>query len=97
MMIGDEHRYADFARRLHAGNARHAVVHRDDQRRRARGRERHDFRRQAVAKAKAIGHQEINMREAQGTQRPDEQRRAGGAIGVEIADNQDPARGAMHT
>ena len=95
MMIGHEHRYADCVRRFHAGNARHPVVHRHDQRGRAAGRKRHDFRRQAVAETKSIGHQEIDMREMQGAQCPDQQRGAGGAVGIEIADDQDPARAAM--
>ncbi len=61
-MIGYEYRYADFARRFHAGDARHAIVHGDNQRRRTRGGECHDFRRQTIAEAKSIGNQEVDVR-----------------------------------
>ena len=57
----------------------------------AGGGHRDDFRGQAVAEFEAIRHQEIHVGESPAAQRPQHQRRAGGAIGIKVADHEDAA------
>ncbi len=93
-MIGDQHVDAGGARGGHTGVARDAVVHGHDQRGRARARQRDDLGRQPVAELEAVRHQEIDRGEAPAAQRPHQQRGAGRAVGIEIADDhaREPAR-----
>ncbi len=90
-MVGDQHLGAQRARGRHAFDAGHAVVDGDDQRGLPRTRLFDQAGRQAVAVAEAVGHQEIHVRETPLAQRLHHQRGAGGAIGVEVADDQHAA------
>ena len=54
----------------------------------ALGGEPDDLGRESVAELEAVRHQEIHRRESPGAQAAHDQRRAGGAIGVEIADHE---------
>ena len=92
MVIGNEYVDAACPRGRHPGVAGDAVVHRDQQCRGALGRARHDLGGEPVAEAKAVRHQEVHRREAAGAQRAHHQRAAGGAIGVEVADDQHRVR-----
>ena len=89
MMVGDQHLDAARARRGDARDARDAIVDRDDQRRRAQRREPDDLGREPVAELEAVRHEEIDVGESPGAQAAHDQRRAGGAVGVEIADHED--------
>lgn len=60
--------------RLDAFDARDAIVDGDDQGRPAFCRERHDPRCQAVAESKTVGHEEVDVGEAEGAHRPDQER-----------------------
>ena len=90
-MIGDEQGDAERFGGRGAREARDAVVDGHQQAGCSRRRQGHDFRSQAVAEAKSIGHQKIDMREFERTQGPHDQRTAGGTIRVEIADHEHPA------
>ena len=92
VMIGDQHVDAVGARGRHAGVARDAVVDGHDERRLALHRERHDLGGQAVAELEAVRDQEVDGREPEPAQRPHHERGAGGTVGVEVTDHEDPAR-----
>ena len=97
VMIGDEHVDTERACRGDAGQAGDTVVDGDDQRRLLRRGERDDLRRQSVPELEAVRHQKIDIRKTPGTQAAHDERGAGRAIGVEIADHEDAAAGpAMH-
>ena len=53
--------------------------------------------RQSVAETESIGHQEIDVRKPKCPQRAHDERTAGRAVGVEIADDQHPAGLAMRS
>ena len=53
------------------------------------GREPDDLRREPVAELEPVRHQEIDRRESPGAQAAHDERRAGRAVGVEIADDED--------
>ena len=89
VVIGDHHINAMLPRQRHAGDARHAVVHRDEHLRRAFQGHAHQFRRQAVAVLEPVGHQKVHVARAECLEQPDAQRRSGGAVGIEVADDQD--------
>ncbi len=91
MMIRDQHLDAAFARRGDAADARDAVVDGDDERRRALRGQPHDLGRQAITELEAIGHQEVHRREAPAAQAAHDERGAGGAVGIEVADHHDAA------
>ena len=91
VMIGDQHLDAARARRGDAGIAGDAVVDGDDERRRALGGEPHDLRREPVAELEAVRHQEIDRRETPGAQAAHDERGARGAVGIEVADDEDAA------
>ena len=82
-------------RRLHALDAGHAIVDRDDQRRPARGGAVDDFRRQAIAEPKPVGHQEIDVRETHRPQGAHHQRTARRPVRVEVADDQHASASPM--
>ena len=88
MVIGDEHLDAARTRRGDTGVARDAVVDGDDQRRRALGGEPDDLGCESVTKLEAVRHQEIHRRKSPASQAPDDQGRAGGAIRIEVADDE---------
>ncbi len=90
VMIGDQHLDARGSRRGHPGNAGDAVVDGDDQVGGAGRGEGDDLGSQAVAVFEAVGNQEIDLAPPAGAQPEQRQRRAGGAIGIEIADHQNP-------
>jgi hypothetical protein len=94
VMVGDEHVDAAGARRLDAGEGRHAVVHRDEQRRRLDAHLGDQSRGQAVAVAHPVGHAEARSREAEAGELAHHQRRAGRAVGVVVAHDHD-ARAAL--
>ena len=56
---------------------------------RAFGGEPDDLGREAVAELETVGHQEIHRRESPGAQAAHDERRAGGAVRIEVADHQD--------
>ncbi len=89
MVIGDECGDAECLRASHPLDACDAVVYRHDQIGRARVREVHQFRRQAVAELEAIGHEVIDRR-AELAQRAHADRAGGCSVGVVIGDDQDP-------
>ncbi len=75
--------------RGHLGMTGDAVVDGDDQPGLRFRREVHDLRRQTIAILKAIGHQEVDVLEAEASHLTHHQRRAGSAVGVEISDDHD--------
>ncbi len=89
VMIGDQHVDAGRGRRAHAVDARDAVVDGDDQARRLARRHRDDLRREAVAELEAVGHQVMRVG-AHRAQAAHADRARGGAVGVVIADDDDP-------
>ena len=89
VVVGDQHAHAQRPGRRHAVEAGDAVVHRDQQIGLARRSHGDDLRRQSVAVFEAVGHQIVHLRRPHGAQRPHPQRRAGGAVGIEIADDED--------
>ena len=101
MVIGDQHLDAARTRRRDTGIAGDAVVDGDDERRAPLGGEPDDLGREPVAELEAVGHQEIHRRESPGAQAAHDQRRAGGAIRVEVSDHEDArardARGSSAT
>ena len=90
VVVGDQYRDAQCSRRGDALDAGHAIVHGHDQRWLASGRLGNDSRRKAVAEPEPVRHQEIGG-ETPAVQRAQHQGRAGGAIGIEIADDEDPS------
>ena len=88
MVIGDQHVDTMRARIGNAGDAGDAIVDRDYQRRAALSGERDDLRREPVAELEAIGHEKIDGGEAPRAQRAHDERRAGGAIRIEVPDDE---------
>ncbi len=95
VMIRHQHRDAQFSRRLHACDARHAVIDGDYQRGLACGRQRHDFGRETVTETKPVGYEEVGVCKMHGAQRAHHQCAAGGTVGVEIANHEDASGGAV--
>jgi hypothetical protein len=89
MMIGDQHVHAGRARSADTRLAADAVVHGDDQARRATQRQCDDLGRESIAELEPIRHQEIYRRKTPAAQGPHQQCRAGRTIGIEVADDQD--------
>ena len=89
MVIGHQHIEPGLFRRGNPLDAGNAVVHGDQQLRLALQGHRDDFRGQAVAVLEAVGHQIINMGGAEHAQPQHTDRTGGGAIGIEVADDED--------
>ncbi|MNR07238.1 hypothetical protein D3C85_1233540 [compost metagenome] len=89
VVVGDQHREARRLGRRHAVEAGDAVVHCDQQLRLLVQRHGDDLRGQAVAVLEAVGHQIVDMRRAQHAQRQHADRAGGGAVGIEVADDDD--------
>ncbi|MNE08323.1 hypothetical protein D3C80_1009700 [compost metagenome] len=87
MVVGDQHRKAGRLGRGHAVETGNAVVHGDQQLRALLQRHRDDLRGQAVAVLEAVGHQVVDMRRAEHAQRQHAHRTGGGAVGIEVADD----------
>ena len=89
VMVGDDYVDASTLRQFDPGDARHAVVHRDDQRGFTLQRDANDFRRQAVSECKPVRDKVVDALGAKGFEKRHCQRRTGGTVGIEIAEDQD--------
>ncbi|MNP34921.1 hypothetical protein D3C76_1282300 [compost metagenome] len=89
MVVGDQHAQPGGPRRGDAIDAGDAVVHGDQQVRTFLQRHGDDFRGQAVAVLEAVGHQVIDPGRAKHTQRQHADAAGGGAVGIEVADDED--------
>src|SRR5450830_526801 len=89
VVVGHQHFEPRRLRCRHAFDAGDAVIHGDQQLRLALQGHGDDFRRQAVAEFKAVGHQVIDMGRTEQAQAQGAHRTGGGAIGVEVADDKD--------
>ncbi len=94
MVIGDEDFHAELVRGLDAGVRRDAVVHRDQEVGTLWRELRDERRRQAVAVAHPVGNAHARICMAEPRQLAQDERRAGRAVRVEVADDQD-ARAAL--
>jgi hypothetical protein len=92
VMVGHQHRNAQFVGACHAFDAGDAVVHGDDDVRLGMRREIDDFGRQAVAVLEAVGHQIVHVG-AHGAQRPDADGAGGGAVAVVVGHDEQPRIG----
>ena len=72
----------------HAFNTGNTIIDRDNQVRPVLFRNGNDLGRQAVTKSETVWYQIIHLRSAHCPQTTDCQRGAGGAVSIEIADNQ---------
>ncbi|MNF82912.1 hypothetical protein D3C84_652230 [compost metagenome] len=88
VVIGDQHHQPRRLGRRHALDAGDAVVHGDQQLRLALQRHRDYFRGQAVAILETVRHQVVDMGRAEHAQTEHANRAGGGAIGIEVADDQ---------
>ncbi|MDT4842716.1 hypothetical protein FQZ97_766280 [compost metagenome] len=88
MVIGDQHRQPGHLGRRHALDAGNAVVHGDQQLWLTLQRHRDDFRGQAIAVLEAVRHQVIDMRRPEHAQTEDADRAGGGAVGIEVTNDQ---------
>ncbi len=95
MVIGDEDVHAECTGRSDAGDTGDAVVDCHDQRRLASRGERDDLGGEAVTELETIRHEEVDGRETPRAQRAEHECGAGGAVGIEIANDQDAAVLAM--
>ena len=93
MMIGDDHAHAERARRFDAGMTRDAVVDRDDEIGRFVAQFVDETRRKSVTVSKTIRHAIHDVARSEHAQRAHRNRRTGGAIRVEIADDADATVG----
>ncbi len=91
VMIGHQRIDVGCACRRHTRNARDAVVDGDDQLRSPCDRKLYDFRRQPVPKLEPIGNHVIDIGIPEPAQLANDQRRAGGTIGIKVADDQNAA------
>jgi hypothetical protein len=89
VVVGDQHLEARRLRRRHTLDTGDAVVHGNQQVRLALQGHGDDFRGQAVAVFEAVGHQVIHMGRPEQAQAEGAHGAGGGAIGVEVADDQD--------
>ena len=89
MVVGDQHLEPCRLRRRDAIDAGDAVIHGHQQVGLALQGDGDDFRGQAVAVLEAIGYQIIDMRRPQLTQAEHTDAARGGAVGIEVADEQD--------
>ena len=94
MVIGDEHFHAERVRGLDPGVRGDAVVHRDQEVGALVRELRDERRRQAVAVAHAVRHAHARIGVAEPRELAQDERRAGGAVRVEVADDED-ARAAL--
>jgi hypothetical protein len=89
VMIRDEHLDATVTGFADACNTRNSVIDRDNQLWRHPGGDLDDFGREAIAEFKTIGHQVLNIGEAEIAQTPQDQRRTRGAVDIEVTDDDD--------
>ncbi len=89
VVVGDQHLEPGRLGRGHAVDAGDAVVDGDQQLGLALQGHGDDFRGQAVAVLEAVGHQVIDMRRAEHAQAEHADRAGGGAVGIEVADDED--------
>jgi len=91
MVIGDEHLHAVGPGGAHARDARDAVVDGDNQVGILLRRERDDLRRKPVTVLEAVRYQIAHVFRAHLRERAHHYRTTGGAVGIEIGDDQDAA------
>ncbi|MNC41478.1 hypothetical protein D3C75_902470 [compost metagenome] len=87
VVVGDQYRKAGRLGRGHAVETGNAVVHGDQQLRALLQRHRDDLRGQAVAVVETVRHQIVDVRGPQHAQRQHADRTGGGAVGIEVADD----------
>ncbi len=95
MVIGNQYLHAGRLGSRHPGDAGDAVIHRDKKLGAARHRQLDNFGGKAVAKLEAVGHKKIDVAATHGAQGQHTQRRTGGSVAVEVADNQEPFLGGQ--
>jgi len=89
VVVGDQHAQTGLFRRSNAFNTGNPVIDRNQQLRRAGQRDFDDFRGQAIAVFKPVGHQVIDMGRPQQTQTEHAHGAGRSAVGVKVADDQD--------
>ncbi len=95
MVIGNQYLHAGRLGRRHPGDAGDAVIHRDQKLGAAGHRQLDDLGGKAVSELEAVGHQKIDVTATHGAQGQHAQRRAGGAVAVEVTDDEDPLLGGQ--
>ena len=91
VVVGHHHIHASRARHFHAVDARYAVVHRHQHLRLALQSDAHQFGRQSIAELETVGDEKADVLFV-GAERPqqrDAERGSRGAVGIEVADDQD--------
>ena len=89
VMVGDEDAHPGGARRGHPFEARDAVIDGHEEVGSLAGGHRDDLGREPIAVFEAVGDEEAHVGRAQGFESPDRDGAGGGAIGVEVRDDQD--------
>ncbi|MNG93596.1 hypothetical protein D3C79_525670 [compost metagenome] len=89
VMIGDQHLHAGRLGGGDTGDTGDAVVHRDEELGAAGHRQLDDLGGEAIAELETVGHQKIDVMTPHGPQGQHAQGRAGGAVAVEVTDDED--------
>ncbi|MNM34939.1 hypothetical protein D3C81_456000 [compost metagenome] len=89
VVIGNQYPHPGRLGRRHPGNAGDAVVHRDEELGAAGHRQLDDLGGEAIAELETVGHQKIDVMTPHGPQGQHAQGRAGGAVAVEVTDDED--------